>query len=242
MEIRLKLQVIMMKAEICDMNDLLRNAKQEIEILWSQTPEEKHIKTGDIRKLSAQLFRKISDKDIRNVFALCDEFLEEHSWELGVIAFDWAFRMKGKYNEETYQVFYGWLKKYIRGWGDCDDFCTHAFGELLRQDKSLFTHVIEWTQDKDFWVRRASAVILIPAILHNDYDGINPFIISDRLMKDEHDLVLKGYGWMLKSVSQIDQSSVEQYLIKNHALMPRVAYRYALGKFDKDTRKKLMAL
>ncbi len=242
MEIRLKLQVIMMKAEICDMNDLLRNVKQEIEILWSQTPEGKHIKTGAIRKLSAQLFRKISDKDIRNVFALCDEFLEEHSWELGVIAFDWAFRMKRKYNEETYQIFYGWLKKYIRGWGDCDDFCTHAFGELLRQDKSLFTHVIEWTQDKFFWVRRASAVILIPAILHNDYDGINPFIISDRLMNDEHDLVLKGYGWMLKSVSQTDQSSVEQYLIKNHAVMPRVAYRYALGKFDKDTRKRLMAL
>ena len=232
----------MMKMEMCDKNALLRTAKREIEILWSHVPEGKHIKTGDIRKLSAQLFRNISDKDIRNVFALCDVFLEEHNWELGVIAFDWAFRMKRDYNEETYQVFYGWLRKYIRGWGDCDGFCTHAFGELLRQDKSLFTHVIEWTQDKDFWVRRASAVILIPAILHNDYDGMDPFIISDRLMNDEHDLVLKGYGWMLKSVSQIDQSSVEQYLIKNHAVMPRVAYRYALGKFDMDTRKKLMAL
>ncbi len=76
----------------------------------------------------------------------------------------------------------------------------------------------------------------------NDYDGIDPFIISDRLMNDEHELVLKGYGWILKSVSQIDQPSVEQYLIKNHAVMPRVAYRYALEKFDKDTRKKLMAL
>ena len=232
----------MMKVEMCDMDALLRTAKREIEILCSHVPEGKHIKTGDIRKLSAQLFRNISDKDIRNVFALCDVFLEEHNWELGVIAFDWAFRMKRDYNEETYSIFYGWLRKYIRGWGDCDDFCTHAFGELLRQDKSLFTHVIEWTQDKDFWVRRASAVILIPAILHNDYDGMDPFIISDRLMNDEHDLVLKGYGWMLKSVSQIDQSSVEQYLIKNHAVMSRVAYRYALGKFDKDTRKKLMAL
>ena len=242
MEIRLKLQEIMMKVEMCNMNALLRTAKLEIETLYSHVPEGKHIKTGDIRKLSAQLFRNISDKDIRNVFALCDVFLEEHNWELGVIAFDWAFRMKRDYNEETYQVFYGWLRKYIRGWGDCDGFCTHAFGELLRQDKSLFTHVIEWTQDKDFWVRRASAVILIPAILHNDYDGMDPFIISDRLMNDEHDLVLKGYGWMLKSVSQIDQSSVEQYLIKNHAVMPRVAYRYALGKFDMDTRKKLMAL
>lgn len=242
METQLKLQVIMVKVEICDMNDLLRTAKQEIDILWSQTLEGKHIKTGDIRKLSAQLFREIPDKNIKNVFALCEEFLEEHNWELGVIAFDWAFRMKRNYNEETYSVFYGWLKTYVRGWGDCDDFCTHAFGELLRQDKSLFSQVIEWTQDKDFWVRRASAVILIPAILHNDYDGINPFIISDRLMNDEHDLVLKGYGWMLKSVSQIDQSSVEQYLIKNHVVMPRVAYRYALEKFDKDTRKKLMAL
>lgn len=161
----------MMKVEMCDMNALLRTAKREIETLYSHVPEGKHIKTGDIRKLSAQLFRNISDKDIKKVFALCDVFLEEHSWELGVIAFDWAFRMKRDYNEETYSIFYGWLRKHIRGWGDCDDFCTHAFGELLRQDKSLFTHVIEWTQDKDFWVRRASAVILIPAILHNDYDG-----------------------------------------------------------------------
>ena len=69
MEIRLKLLEIMVKVEMCSMNDLLRTAKQEIETLWNQVPEGKHIKTGDIRKLSAQLFRKISDKDIRNVFA-----------------------------------------------------------------------------------------------------------------------------------------------------------------------------
>lgn len=150
--------------------------------------------------------------------------------------------MKKHYNAETYFLFYGWLKKYVRGWGDCDDFCTHAFGELLRQDKLLFVNVLEWTQDKDFWVRRASAVVLIPAILHQDYDGMDPLMISDRLLKDEHDLVLKGYGWMLKSLSQVDPSVVEEYLIKNHMVMPRVAYRYALGKFDQETRKRLLAL
>lgn len=224
------------------MGDLLNIAKQEIEYLWNNVPEEGHIKTGDIRKIAAKLFREIPDKSICCVFTLCEEFLEEHNWELGVIAFDWAFRMKKHYNKDTYLIFYGWLKKYVRGWGDCDDFCTHAFGELLRQDKTLFANITEWTEDNDFWVRRASAVVLIPAILHNDYDGIDPFIISDRLMNDEHDLVLKGYGWMLKSVSQIDQSAVEKYLIENHAVMPRVAYRYALGKFDPDTRKRLMAL
>lgn len=97
-----------MKAGI-SMNDLLKMAKQEIEALWNNVPEGKHIKTGDVRKLSAQLFRKIPDKNIESVFALCNELLEEHNWELGVIAFDWAFRMKKNYNEKTYLIFYGWL-------------------------------------------------------------------------------------------------------------------------------------
>lgn len=102
--------------------------------------------------------------------------------------------------------------------------------------------VVAWTEDNDFWVRRASAVILIPAIMKNDYEGMDPFTISDRLMLDSHDLVLKGYGWMLKALSQINPSCVKEYLIKNCKKMPRVAYRYALEKFDKETRNMLMQM
>ena len=205
-------------------------------------PAGKHIITGDIRKLSAKLFRQLEDKSIRNVFSICEEMLEQHTWALSVIAYDFAYRVKNQYNESTYDIFFRWLKAYVRGWGDCDDFCTHAFGELLRQDKALFAKVITWTEDNDFWVRRASAVIMIPAILRRDYEGIHPLEISDRLMIDEHDLVLKGYGWMLKALSQVDMCCVEEYLIKNHERMPRVAYRYALEKFDKDVRNRLMKL
>ncbi len=115
-------------------------------------------------------------------------------------------------------------------------------GELVRQRKSVFEKIIAWTENNDFWVRRASAVILIPAILKNDYEGINPFAISDCLMSDEHDLVLKGYGWMLKALSQVKPICVKEYLIKNCKRMPRVAYRYALEKFDKETRNKLMQM
>ena len=99
-----------------------------------------------------------------------------------------------------------------------------------------------WTDDRDFWVRRASAVILIPSIMKNDYVGIEPFTISDRLMLDAHDLVLKGYGWMLKCLSQINPSSVKEYLIKNCKKIPRVAYRYAIEKFDKETRNELLQM
>lgn len=224
------------------MDTIVSQAINEIKILSENTPDGRHIITGDIRRLAGRLYKNIDDKSIENVLCLCEELLEEHSWALGVIAFDWAYRVRNQYSEATYDAFYSWLKKYVRGWGDCDDFCTHAFGELLRRYKSIFQKVTEWTKDEDFWVRRASAVILIPAILHNDYEGISPLRISDSLMKDEHDLVQKGYGWMLKSLSQVDMETVKDYLILNHAQMPRTAYRYALEKFDKETRKKLMNL
>lgn len=224
------------------MNIIVEEAIEKIKELQEKTPNGKHIITGDVRKLSSKLFRQIEDKNIANVFALCEELLNEHTWALGVIAFDFAYRMKDFYNESTYDIFYCWLKDYVRGWGDCDDFCTHAFGELLRQKKTLFVKIITWTEDNDFWVRRASAVILIPSILKNDYDQIDPFAISGRLMSDKNQLVLKGYGWMLKSLSQIDPDCVEEYLIKNCKKMPRTSYRYALEKFDEVTRSKLMRM
>ena len=224
------------------MNHIVEEAVLCIQELEKQAPEGKHIVTGDIRRLSARLFRQIPDKNTENVFALCEELLEQRRWALGVIAFDFAYRVKKQYQESTYDVFFHWLKEYVRGWGDCDDFCTHAFGELLRQKKSLFSKVVTWTEDSDFWVRRASAVILIPSILKKDYDGIEPLIISDRLMNDEHELVLKGYGWMLKALSQADSRCVEEYLTANHAAMPRTAYRYALEKLDRGTRDRLMKL
>lgn len=224
------------------MNQITECAISELNFLSENIPEGKHVVTGDIRKLSARLYKEVKDKSIGNVLSLCEELLEQHSWGLGVIAFDWAYRVKAQYTEDTYDVFYSWLKKYVRGWGDCDDFCTHAFGELLRRYKSLFSKVKSWTKDDDFWVRRASAVILIPSILQNDYEGLEPFVISDSLMSDRHDLVQKGYGWMLKSLSQMDADAVKEYLIANHEQMPRTAYRYALEKYDKETRKQLMAL
>lgn len=224
------------------MDQIVKEAVERIQKLEEKVPEGKHIVTGDIRKLSSELFRQVRDKSAGSVFALCEELLEQRSWALGVIAFDFAYRVKKQYDDSVYAVFFHWLKEYVRGWGDCDDFCTHAFGELLRQNKALFSQVIQWTKDPDFWMRRASAVILIPSILKNDYAGIDPLEISDRLMNDEHDLVLKGYGWMLKALSQVDRPCVEKYLMANHERMPRVAYRYALEKFDRETKSRLIKM
>ena len=196
--------------------------------------------TGAVRAVSAAMFRALEDKSIDNVLAGCACLLKEREWALGVIAYDWAFRVRKQYNGQTFAIFEGWLKEYVTDWGDCDDFCTHAFGALLSQNNDLFTQVRGWTEHPKFAVRRAAAVVLIYPIKQGKYEGIDPFTISDALMNDEHYLVLKGYGWMLKVLSQVEPDAVYEYLAKNKGAMPRVAFRYALEKMGKELRAKLM--
>lgn len=202
--------------------------------------KENGLTTGKVRSISSKLFKNLQDKSIDNLLTLCERLLDEREWALGVIAYDWAFRVRKQYTHKTFFIFEDWLKKYITGWGDCDDFCTHAFGELLSQNNELFSHILKWTEHPDFFVRRASAVILIYPIKHNKYENIKPLLISDTLMNDTHHLVLKGYGWMLKVLSETEPNNVYEYLLKNKNTMPRVSFRYALEKFDKELKILLM--
>jgi 3-methyladenine DNA glycosylase AlkD len=218
------------------MIDIVTDAKKYIE----DYSKEGKLKTGQVRSISSILYKTLDDKGIDNIFNLCEQLLEERKSALSLIAYDWAYRVRKQYNDKTFYIFEEWLKKYVTGWGSCDDFCTHALGELISQNNELFKHVIKWTEHKDFFVRRAAAVILIYHIKHNKYKDINPFLISDALMNDEHHLVLKGYGWMLKILSEVEPDNVYEYLIKNKSIMPRVSFRYALEKMDKNLKIKLM--
>ena len=213
------------------MNIITTTAKKEI--IHCKT-------TGDIRKLSAKLFRSAEDKSKNSIFLICGELLEQHEWALGVIAFDFAHRMKDRYDENTFDIFESWLEKYVRGWGECDDLCVHALGELVRQKPELVSRMVAWTGREKFWMRRASAVGLLVSIRRNDYKEINPLQISDLLMRDEHYLVLKGYGWMLKEFASKEPEHVFNYLMKNKTVMPRIAFRYAMQTMDTDKKRILM--
>jgi len=213
------------------MSDIISSAKTEL--INCKT-------TGDIRRVSAKLFPEVKGKPIDCVVSACGELLEQRDWALGVIAYDFAYRVRKQYDDGTFAVFEDWLERYVRGWGDCDDFCTHAFGELIAQKPGLMAKVRAWTAREEFWMRRASAVVLFPSIKQGGYKETDPLKIADLLMMDKHKLVLQGYGWMLKELSKKEPQLVFDYLPKNKAAMPRTAFRYALEKMDEDSKRVLM--
>lgn len=200
------------------------------------------VTTSQIRRVSAQVFRQLESKDIESVLEQCEILLATQDWACGVVAYDWAFRVRKQYTEATFEVFERWLFTYIKGWGDCDDFCTHAFGELLAQNNALFPRVLQWVEHPNFAVQRSAAVILIYPINKGRDSGLKPLLVADKLMGSDHHLVQKGYGWMLKVLSRHQPQMVIDYLRLKHKQMPRTAFRYAIEKLDKTTKSQLMSL
>ncbi|MFD2177424.1 DNA alkylation repair protein [Veronia pacifica] len=203
---------------------------------------DKVIKTAQVRALSAQIYRTLPDKGIDSVLPLSEALFDIEGWAGWVIAFDWAFRVRKQYTRDTFFVFERWLKTYVRDWGDCDDFCTHALGEIVAQHNDLYELTTRWVDDDNFAVRRAAAVVLIYPINKGRYSGTLPLKTADLLFSDEHYLVQKGYGWMLKVLSTKEPDTVINYLERHYRQMPRTAFRYAMEKLDKNTRRRLMAL
>ncbi len=196
--------------------------------------------TKDVRLLSAKMFRSLPAQTKEHVFKLSEELLRQRDWAMGIVALDFAYRVRSQYQETDFPRFTEWLLNYVHSWSDCDDFCTHAFGALLCQYPKLASNVLEWCSHEAFWMRRGAAVVLIPMIQKQLYDRNLLFAVADQLLVDSHDLVLKGYGWMLKVLSQSEPQPVIDYLAIKKGTMPRISFRYAIEKLDPAVKQQLM--
>lgn len=197
------------------------------------------IATPLVRKLALKNFKEVKNLENKKIFSLCEQLLKMDGSGHKDIAFDWAFRLRKNYQREDFKIFESWLKKYVNTWGSCDDLCTHAFGEFVYQFPEFLPQINEWSKSKNKWFRRASAVVLIYPLRKGKYLE-EAFHTAKILLKDNEDLVQKGYGWMLKEASNLYQKEVFDFVIKNKKLMSRTALRYAIEKLPRKLRDRAM--
>ena len=205
--------------------------KEEIKIHGVRTP--------NVRNISKKYFSEIRDLSKKEIFFLCEELLRSGYVEESVIAFDWTYRIKDRYEKKDFKILELWLEKYVSDWGRCDDLCTHALGFYLFKFPEFLPKIEKWAFSKNRWQRRASAVCLIYS-LKRKRNLTNAFNIANILLEDSDDLVQKGYGWMLKEASNVYPDEVFNFIHKNKRTMPRTALRYAIEKMPKEIKIELM--
>ena len=197
------------------------------------------VKSNLVRRIATKYFREIKGRDKEEIFALCEDLLRSDYGEEAFIAFEWAYTLCPQYEPSDFSVFEGWLERYVNNWAKCDTLCNHTLGSFIEMYPQFIENLFIWARSANRWVRRASAVTLILPARRGDFLP-QVFVIADILLEDRDDMVQKGYGWLLKEASRVHQDQIFDYVMKNKAIMPRTALRYAIEKMPLEMRRKAM--
>ena len=215
------------------------NLKKSGERFFKEPVKMYGMKTALGLRIGKKYWQEIQDKDKREIFSLCETLWQSGYMEESFIACNWSYYLNKQYEKKDWAVFEKWVKNYVSNWASCDTLCNHAIGSFVEMYPESIKNLKQWAKSKNRWVKRASAVTLIvPARRGKFLKDI--FDIADILLLDEDDLVQKGYGWMLKALSEAHQKEVFDYVMKNKTKMPRTALRYAIEKMPKDLKAKAM--
>ena len=179
-----------------------------------------------------KLAKKYSDIPLDDISHLLKSPIHEHRLTS-------LFILVLKYNKEDEKGkkkvvdFYVSNLKHVNNWDLVDSSAPYILGNyLLDNDRSILYRL---ASSDNLWERRIAILSTFSFIKNNQYeDALN---ISEILIFDEHDLIHKAVGWMLREIGKRDIKTEEEFLLKHYHEMPRTMLRYAIEKFDEEIRK-----
>jgi 3-methyladenine DNA glycosylase AlkD len=140
---------------------------------------------------------------------------------------------------EHQKIFNFYMKQakagYINNW-DLVDVSAPIIGAYLVSQKDPYPFLEKLSRSKSLWDRRLAIIFTFAFIRAGELD---PTIeISQRLLNDNHDLIHKAVGWMLREVGKRDIQILRAFLNENAQEMPRTMLRYAIEKLSEAERRK----
>jgi 3-methyladenine DNA glycosylase AlkD len=126
---------------------------------------------------------------------------------------------------------------YVNNWDLVDGSAHLIVGPWLENRSRARLH--RMARSRNLWTRRIAIMSTYHFIRKGDFD--DTLAIAGILIEDDHDLIHKATGWMLREVGNRDRKTEEAFLRKHYKNMPRTMLRYAIEKFPEHRRKKYLA-
>ncbi len=142
-------------------------------------------------------------------------------------------------NTEKQKIYKIYLNntKYINNWDLVDLSAPSIVGDYLLNRKRDVLYKL--ARSNSLWEKRIAVLSTFMFIRNNEFEDTQK--ISKILLKDDHHLIHKAVGWMLREVGKRDQKLEESFLNQYYKTMPRTMLRYAIEKFSDEKRKYYMS-
>jgi 3-methyladenine DNA glycosylase AlkD len=118
------------------------------------------------------------------------------------------------------------ISKYVNNWDLVDTSCHYMLGDYCvknKKEKILF----DLAKSKNLWERRVAMVSTF-SYIQNGEDKI-VYELAEKLKTDEHHLIHKAIGWMLREAGKrVSRGTLIEYLKVNLDSLPSVSRSYAM--------------
>ena len=142
-----------------------------------------------------------------------------------------------KYQKEDSDKIYQYYLKHlnsVNNWDLVDTSAPHIVGDYLNKNPEKSKILLEFSRSENLWIRRISIVSTLAFIKNNEFN--KTLEIAKLLLNDDHDLIHKAVGWMLREIYKRDEVLIKRFLRQNYAQIPRTTLRYAIERMDKEER------
>ena len=158
-----------------------------------------------------------------------------HEARVGAVSvMDFQARSRKTSPEVRKALFDLYIKRHDRidSWDLVDRSAPYVVGGYLF-DKSRAV-LYKLARSKNTWERRTA--IVGTGYFIRQRDTADTYKIAAMLLRDDHDLIHKAAGWMLRAAGDVDRPALIAFLDQHAARMPRAMLSYATEHMDKDLR------
>jgi 3-methyladenine DNA glycosylase AlkD len=189
------------------------------------------IKVPPLRRLSAEFERA----PLKTVQALLKSKIhEERTLALMILVRKFADADEDL-RKQIYDVYLAHTL-FINNWDLVDGSAPYIVGPFLwKRDRGA---LYVFAKSASLWERRIAIISTFYFIRQNDFaDALR---LAEILLADEHDLIHKAVGWMLREIGKRNIAAAESFLKKHSRTMPRTTLRYAIERFPELQRRKYL--
>ncbi len=180
-----------------------------------------------VRVIAKKYFKEVTLSEVQ-------ELVKSKYHEFRMCALVMLVYKYDKFPAERKEIYDFFLKntKYVNNWDLVDVTIPRTVGAyLVDNDRKILYRLVK---SSDLWERRIAVLATFAFLSKGDFkDSLK---IAEILLNDEHDLIHKAVGWMLREIGKRDETILTKFLNKHVTKMPRTMLRYSIERLEEKKR------
>lgn len=212
---------------------------EEVQWFFKEEVKSRGWYTGELRKVAVRMQRSIvRERGMEFLVEVADKLFNGRMLEEKVFAVFLLEKQTERFGDKEFRLFASWLDR-VSSWADHDGLAHYVLAPMVCAEPARCREVFRWAKSRNRWRRRAACVALIRGAREKKF---LPEIVrtSEKLLRDEDDMVQKGLGWLLREAAKYDPKRTVPYLMRIRSRAPRLVLRTACETLPAATKKRIL--